>query len=631
MARRPLLYFALLCLALALPASASASNLHAFGSDAPAPPVTAKQALSRALAVSQGKGVRRGFELTPALRLLSERLPELRGADRRRAQRLFARPTQGEGNAGESEYRTREETPFCSAHFCIHWVAKTADAPPLTDTGGTPGVPDYIETMSAVFEHVYDVENNQMGWHAAKPDYGRGGSDAVDVYVKEVGEDHIFGYSAPDEDQPNITKDPKHLAAYLVLDNNYTNSTFTDRYSDPLLPMEVTAAHEYNHVLQFQYDADQDNWMFESTATWMEDKVYDDINDYVSYLDPWSTEALDIPLTQANDASGEGNLKIYGDAVWNRWIDMHFGQDIVRRAWELSRQTNPKDFAAGAYDAALREQGSSFVQAFSQFAIETSEWRASNGFFEEGNTYPDMQRVTTGSKGDLLTLKPGNGKAITGTIDHTTYALVNVDPGTAQQLDLVGGLSAGTAGAIALVGRTGSDTDGTAEVQTVALPKGGRGTVTLADPGRFQRITAVVVNSDIRQSGFSSAADDWTYSKDGSAITLVLNDHTAPTVKSTSPKGNTRGVARTAKVKVTFSEFVTGISSKTVTLESGSKSVRARVSTATSRGGRTTVTLAPSKPLAARARYTVRLGDLTDAAGNALPGDQHSFRFSTGS
>ena len=55
-------------------------------------------------------------------------------------------------------------------------------------------------------------------------------------------------------------------------------------------------AHEYNHVLQFAYDSQQDTWMFESTATWMENVVYPDIDDYIGYL-PFYASAVKVPLT----------------------------------------------------------------------------------------------------------------------------------------------------------------------------------------------------------------------------------------------------------------------------------------------------------------------------------------------
>ena len=58
-----------------------------------------------------------------------------------------------------------------------------------------------------------------------------------------------------------------------MIDNDYAPLQFPG--TTPLTDLEVTLAHEYNHVLQFGYDAFQDTWFVESTATWMEDQVYD--------------------------------------------------------------------------------------------------------------------------------------------------------------------------------------------------------------------------------------------------------------------------------------------------------------------------------------------------------------------
>ena len=46
------------------------------------------------------------------------------------------------------------------------------------------------------------------------------------------------------------------------------------------------------------------------------------------------------------------------------------------------------------------------------------------------------------------------------------------------------------------------------------LGKGARGSVTLAKPSSFERITAVVVNADARVSGYSERRRDWIYVND---------------------------------------------------------------------------------------------------------------------
>src|SRR5205823_2620737 len=155
-------------------------------------------------------------------------------------------------------------SPLCSAHYCVHWVASSADAPPLTDSNGN-GVPDWVETVSQTAENVYSVENGALGWRTPKGDGTRGGgSNLTDIYLADVGGSGLYGYSAPDP-QP----DGHRLFAYLVLDNDFSKSQFPS-YSTPVDPLDVTLAHEYNHVLQFGYDAEEETWMLESTAVWME-------------------------------------------------------------------------------------------------------------------------------------------------------------------------------------------------------------------------------------------------------------------------------------------------------------------------------------------------------------------------
>jgi hypothetical protein len=612
--RRPQYSLLTLAIALAIPASASAAELHSASSgDAAASP---KETLSDAIHAKAGQAVGgRKLDVTLALHSLSKQLPDLHGADRRRADALFARPTSEDtANPGEETYQPgTTERSVCGTHFCIHWVDTTSDAPNLADNNGD-GTPDYVTTMLGVFENVYNVENVQMGWKPPKPDGKKGGSELTDVYIKNIGPNGIFGYAAPDAGQ----SDRNHQYAYLVMDNDYAQAEFP-RYPTPLEPMEVTAAHEYNHVLQFNYDANEDNWMFESTATWMEDKVYDDINDYVSYLTPWSKFST-IPLTKADPDDNNLNNKIYGDAVWNRWIDAHFGADVVRRAWEVS--TDQKSFAPGAYDKALKDKGASFFDAFTQFASDTAEWNVGDQLFEEGATFPDMERLP----GVTLTPTPDGGAS--GPLDHTAYALINVDPQGQAQLNLSGAVPTGTKGGVALVTRTGPQVGGQANVQLAKLPRGGRGTVTLDNPSQYSRITAVIINADISKRGYSSDLGDWVFKKDGQGISLALNDSTAPVIASRSPGNKKKGVSTGSKVSVKFSEVVLGANSKTVKLTGPhGRTVKIRIADSAA-SGITKLKLSPTRRLAAHTKYTVRIGSLVDAAGNKLSGTK-SWSFTT--
>ena len=579
----------------------------------------AEHALHKAESVLHGRSVRTGFEATPALRELAVRYRALGRHDRRRARRLLERPISSGTRSGDIAYGVAaHDPPFCSAHFCIHWVDTGIDAPPLASTLGD-GVPDYIRTMDQVFEHAHAVENGQWGWREPRSD-GRTGSgdDKVDVYVKDVGDEGIFGYSAPDPGQDGVSQH-----AYLVMDNDYAQAQFP-RYATYLAPMEVTAAHEYNHVLQFSYDVYEETWFLESTAVWAEDRVYDSVNDYIAYLGPWSRMTR-VPLTSFDelDDTDPLNTKAYGDAAFPRWVESHYGPGAIRSAWERASGTIPEDLGVAAYDAALSSRGSSFFDAFVRFAADTAEWRSSGGSFadRDGALWPDVRRAVARS------LAPGRG-SIGGHLDHTAYSLTDVTPTADARIKLVGALPRGTAGALALVGRVGPDTNGRVTVALTKLRHGGAGSVTLAKPGRFTRITAVVVNADAEPGRFSPSLAQWTYDRDGQSVSAHVSNRFAPLrLEHAAPAAGAR-VSRHARVVLRFSAPLDRASLRAIRLrDARGRRVRVRVKRA--RGG-SRVTLVPRGSLSRGTRYVVELGSpIMDRDANRLARSSRSWTFLT--
>jgi hypothetical protein len=625
----------LLVLALLVPAAAAHAATYSFGHVSPrADRTSPRLALRKAQSALTGNGVRRGSEVTPLLRQLALKLPSLKGAERRQAVRLLTRPSQGQGTAGELEYDVPEHQPeLCSDHFCIHWVDSGADAPPPGDVNAN-GIPDYVEAMSAAFEHVYQAENVDLGWAVAKSDGTLGclsGAPSncpgkTDVYIKEIGDQGIYGYAAPDPSQSSFSQ-----YAYLVMDNDYNASQFPQYGGDPLQPMEVTAAHEYNHVLQFNYDIAQDTWMLESTATWMEDRVYTDVNDYLQYLTPWAQMTF-VPLTYFSyDGSDPLNVKVYGDSVWNRWIDSHYGPDTIRKAWELSRTTTPhRSFAPAAYDAALQAKGTNFYNVFTSFAIGTAEWRDASSQFEEGTTFPDVKRAASDVTGRPITLTPGRVNAA-GDLSHTTYVLLDVAaPRGMPRMRLAVNMPRGVRMAIALVGRTGDEVNGTSQQFVKRLPNGGPAVLTLANPSRFDRLTAVVINADDSVAGYSGALQDWVWRRDYQRINARIS------ANFSKPSVRERTFSR-KRVAIRFSERMFELTSGTVKLIGpGGRSVDGSLQLTTGgkksrvAAGAKKVAIVPLNKLRPRTRYTVRLShDLRDFGGNALPSGALSWSFRT--
>ena len=432
-------------------------------------------------------------DLTMLLSELAIALPRLRGEDARIATELLARPTDGRKDPERNGYAVAEAPPFCSVHFCIHYVRRTRDAPSQQDSDGD-GAPDYVEQVSSQAERSYRVEVGRLGWRPPRSDRGRGGSNKTDIYLSQIGEG-FYGYAATDPGQATRRFPRKRSRyTYMVIDNNFSRAEFG---APPRGTAAVTIAHEFNHVLQFTYDVLQDPWMDESTATWMENEVFPNVNDYFSYVRGWARESR-VPLTSA------GFPKLYGSAVWIQWLAERHGPSIVRRAWERTQKIRPAGFSVRVFNSAIKAVSpSNFSRSFARFAANTAEWRV-NRTFPEGFRFPRV-----GRSGHLV-----EGRPVKRRLHHTGYQLlrVPVPDDNPRVLRLGAWIEPDTRSAIALVGLGPAGAKQRTVTRLRFLKNGGQRVVVLGRPGRFRRITAVLVNADARQDGFG--AFGWRYTRD---------------------------------------------------------------------------------------------------------------------
>lgn len=422
-----------------------------------------------------------GDDVSDALRRLAIALPRLSGAQAAQARALLARPTDSR-NAGWQKYTVAEHKPFCTIHFCIHWVDSTSDAPNLTDLN-VNGIPDFVDGTAIFAEIAYAVENGTLKWAHAKPDGKRGGSKKVDIYLAQLAGKGYDGFQGYDPGQRGRSRH-----GYVVMDNDFLGYGIT-----PIIEQGIVVAHEYLHLLQARYDSFQDSWAIESGAVWMQDQVFDGANTYVGYLPAWVKQTA-VPITKDRQS------KIYGSVVFNMWLSARFGRDVMKDIWSGARRSRPGGYAPNAYGAGIRRQGGkSFQRAFGNFAADTAEWRI-NGKFPEGRQYPDVKRAGGLKAGKRMSLR----------LDHTAYKLIEVrrKQGRAKNLQMKVKVGGGADAAIALVGRGKA---GGTKTSIRYIKNGGFAKVSLPLPGQFSRITAVLVNTDIGQRGYRSKARDWRY------------------------------------------------------------------------------------------------------------------------
>lgn len=268
-------------------------------------------------------------------------------------------------------------------NFLIHYTLSGASAVDPTDADGS-GVPDYVERVAETVEHVWQVQITEMGWPPPASDGGLGGDERMDVYLDDILAEGYAGYvdtaGGYIGDNP-LTPQVERRAAfvYMVLDNDYAEVD-VNAGETPLGLMQATVAHEFNHALQAGIDdRNLHAWLYEAAATWMEDEVYDDINDGVFYLLS-VYDNTDICLV-AETARGD-DLHWYGTWLLLRLMSERYGQDIVLTIWENMREVG----GFRAIDLALAPHGSSLLAESRDFAV-ANLLRA----YTEGDLYPTVR------------------------------------------------------------------------------------------------------------------------------------------------------------------------------------------------------------------------------------------------
>ncbi len=339
----------------------------------------AKQALAAAQDALHGKAGKPTRDATMALRDLWASKGALTGADAQAAKKILSRPT----DPGDDDYYGdgADVKSSCGTYVCIHWV----------ETGDQAATPAYaaqtLTTMDAVHETYVDG-----GYKPTLPDEGQGGNTKPDIYLAEIGQDGLYGYCTTDASD---FTDGYSVYAYCVLDDEYSPDEFGTA-NTPIENMQVTAAHEYFHAVQYAYDAMDDGWVYETTATWAEDEVFDDVNDNWFYL-PYGQ--LGDPATTGYDLAGPGTpLDIYDFASYGNWIWFRYltekmpaetgiMPDLVREVWEGLDSTGgaPERYSMQSLRSVLAGHGTSVPEQFALFSLENNTPGLT---YEEGVDYP---------------------------------------------------------------------------------------------------------------------------------------------------------------------------------------------------------------------------------------------------
>ncbi len=268
------------------------------------------------------------------------------------------------------------DTP--QGHFKIHYVLDGDSAVYQANVDDDQdGHPDWVNTCGEVLEHVWDAEINVLGYNQPPSDgwyhdtLDNGGDGKYDVYLMNLqipGYPPILGYTQGEEFVPSQSPS---ATSYIALDNDYVGFGSIHTQKEWL---QVTFAHEFFHAVQLGYDGteyERENertkpyWM-EMSAVWMEEMVYDDVNDYRGYLSAFFNE----PWLSLKTFRTWTDIHPYGSCIWPIFLSERFDTVIIKDIWERCAE-KAGDNAIEATDAALGTggRGSNFEDAFREFTV----------------------------------------------------------------------------------------------------------------------------------------------------------------------------------------------------------------------------------------------------------------------
>jgi hypothetical protein len=264
--------------------------------------------------------------------------------------------------------------------FRIHFTTAGLNKVPKEDSDFS-GIPDFIEEAARSLEFAYKILIDQLGYNPPPDDRGVDGPE-WDVYLTDI--PGSYGWT---DTEYRISRAPDIYTSYIRMDNDYAHTP-----TRGLDGLRVTTAHEFFHMVQLGYngrDEDDDGefddvFLMEAASTWVEDEVYDSINDYYHYL-PAFFNQTNIPFNYTNGS------REYGLGLFFHFLEKRFGgQEAIRRVWEYIVEYP----AIEAIDVTLEELGVSFNQELSVFYgwnVMTGSRADTLRFYPEGLSYPELK------------------------------------------------------------------------------------------------------------------------------------------------------------------------------------------------------------------------------------------------
>ena len=283
-------------------------------------------------------------------------------------------------------------------HFRLTWLAEGDNAVPSADVDPADGIPDFVAKIAGYLETSWAVEVDSMGLLSPPV-------TPVEVTFRRM---RIYGYATPVDPTAGLTR--------LVFNNTFSRfPPNDDPEGNAAGSAKVTAAHEFRHVSQYAGSRWSEGAWTEMDGTWAEERVFDQVNDYVSYLNSDSP----VRRPQVSLDGGQTGTGSYDDAVFEIWLQRRFGDDLIRGYWDRRAHVHA-ELPLDTWDAVLALRGTSLAAAWGDF----TGWNyAVGGRVVTGIGYPDAAGYPEGDLAGQFLAYPGE---VSGSVEHLAAAPVRL-------------------------------------------------------------------------------------------------------------------------------------------------------------------------------------------------------------
>ena len=320
-------------------------------------------------------------DVTLALRDLSAALPRLDGAERRRATRLLARPTDSPDPYGDT-WKAPEAPPLCSTHFCVHYVASTDDAPNLADVAPANGIPDFVEIV------VGDRRVLVLGRERAAR---LAAAEARRPARRLLGDRHLPRQRRAGRILRLRGHRPLAAVHALVLRLPGARRRLREGRVRLRRPRAAAARDARARVQPRASSTGSTRSRTAGCSSRRRPGPRTRSSPPTTTTSTTSAPSPATPGTPMTQFDGAGGLKIYGAATFQHWLDRRIRRPRWSSAAGSRTRTRRTSRSPPSTPRSASRAAAVSSPEFAQFAAATAEWRSAGGF-PDAELYPDVKR-----------------------------------------------------------------------------------------------------------------------------------------------------------------------------------------------------------------------------------------------